>query len=107
MGRIGTNGITAKRNILIVDDDPDTCQLLELLFSRKGFHTMVAGSGEEALTWIREGNPDICVLDVMMPEMDGWETFERVRTFSNIPVLFLTAMISGESAVRALDSGGE
>ena len=94
-----------KANILIVDDDPDTCHLLELLFSRKGFRTMVAGSGAEALTRVQDSNPDICVLDVMMPGMDGWETFERVRTFSNIPVLFLTAIASGECAARALTIG--
>jgi CheY-like chemotaxis protein len=101
----GASNHTAQQNILIVDDDPDTCELLDLLFSKKGYHTLVATSGPEALSVIQENRPDICILDVMMPGMDGWETFERVRTFSNIPVLFLTALASGASAARALTVG--
>src|SRR3990170_1295372 len=82
--------IDGKQNILIVDDDPDTCALLELLFHKKGYATTVTYSGVDALHWVESGQPDAVILDVMMPEMDGWETFRQVRDRSDVPVLFLT-----------------
>lgn len=105
MGKATSHNLNTNQNILIVDDDPATCELLDLLFSKKGFRTMIACSGAEAIDLIQESSPDLCILDVMMPMMDGWETFEKVRTISNIPVLFLTAMASGESAARAINMG--
>jgi CheY-like chemotaxis protein len=103
--RMEVDEFATDRQILIVDDDPDTCELLSLIFIKQGFQTIVAKSGPEALAVIENQNPDVCVLDVMMPGMDGWEAFERIRTLSNIPVLFLTAVTSGQSAARALDIG--
>jgi CheY-like chemotaxis protein len=91
--------------ILIVDDDPDTCQMLEITFNKKGFHTTVAYSGGEALNYIRFGKPDIVILDVMMPGMDGWETYRRIRLLSGIPVLLLTALSSSDCAAQALSIG--
>lgn len=101
----GEETITKQQRILIVDDDPDTCDILELLFTRKGFKAVTANSGQDALDCFESLNPDLCILDVMMPGMDGWETYERVRSLSDIPVLFLTAVTSGESAARALNLG--
>jgi DNA-binding response OmpR family regulator len=94
-------------NILIVDDDHDTCQLLEIIFRRQGYRTTVAYGGQEALNHVERAEPDLVVLDVMMPDMDGWETFRRLRDISSAPVLFLTAMTSGESAAMALGMGAE
>lgn len=105
MGKIEASESRIACNILVVDDDPDTCQMLDLLFRIRGFDTTVVSNGQDALHWVEVGKPDVVVLDVMMPGMDGWETFERVRKFSNVPVLFLTAMVSGEWAARALTLG--
>ena len=91
--------------ILIVDDDPDTCDMLTTLFGGRGYETSVAFSGEEALTQVERGGPDLVVLDIMMPGMDGWETYRRVRMHCDIPVIFLTALTSGECAARALSMG--
>ena len=99
-------GGKAMNKILIVDDDRETCDLLALIFHKAGYQPALAYSGEEALNLVENSRPDAMILDIMMPGMDGWETFERVRTFSNIPVLFLTAMVSGASAARALTIGG-
>lgn len=93
------------RNILIVDDDPDTCQLLASLFRVKGYHTTVVYSGPEAVNCVQQGEPDIVILDIMMPHMDGWETYQRMRNYSEVPVLFLTALASGENAARAMKVG--
>ena len=97
--------IDGKQNILIVDDDPDTCALLELLFHKKGYATTVTYSGVDALHWVESSQPDAVIMDVMMPEMDGWETFRRVRDRSDVPVLFLTALTSGDAASKALRLG--
>lgn len=97
----------SRGNILIVDDDRDTCNLLCAVFGDKGYETSVAYSGEEALDQIETSEPDLMVLDVMMPGMDGWETLERIRAKSKAPapVLFLTALDSGQDAARALAMG--
>lgn len=97
--------IFTSRKILIIDDDPDTCQLLEILFRSHGYQITCLASGKEAVNWIENSNPDVILLDVMMPEMDGWETFRRLRDRSTAPVVFLTALSSGEVAAQALTTG--
>jgi len=92
-------------NILIVDDDPELCTLVEMLFRGQGYATQVAYNGREAIRCVESGTPDAVVLDVMMPDLDGWDTFKRMRSSSDIPVLFLTALASGEAAARALKMG--
>src|SRR3989337_3198669 len=96
-----------KQKILIVDDDPDTCQLLDMLFRGKGYTTTLAYSGQQALHLVETGQPDAVILDVMMPGMDGWETYQGLRDFSSAPVLFLTALTSGEAASKALKLGAD
>lgn len=93
------------RKILIVDDDPDECQLLNILFSSHGYQTTSLESGKEAVNWIEDRNPDVILLDVMMPNMDGWETFRQLRDRSNAPVVILTALHSGEVAAQAFTIG--
>jgi CheY-like chemotaxis protein len=92
-------------SIFIVDDDPDTCELLEMLFKQKGYQALAANSGQEALDRLQDYEPDAVILDVMMPHMDGWEFYCRLREFSQAPVLFLTALASGDNASRALNLG--
>ena len=105
MGQVKVFQQKQTQNILIVDDDPDTCSLLDTLFRERGYTTTVAYSGQDAVKFVETGEPDAVVLDVMMPEMDGWETFRQVRLRSNIPVLFLTALTSGDYVARALNLG--
>ena len=99
------SGVT-KPNILIVDDDLDTCQILTLLFSGKGYLPVVAMNGNEALKRVSESQPDIILLDIMIPGMDGWDVFQRIQPICNAPVVFLSALNSGETAARALTMGG-
>jgi DNA-binding response OmpR family regulator len=107
MRRTNPSDSIPSENILIVDDDRDTCQLLEIIFQREGYRTVVAYGGQEALNHVETAEPDLVILDVMMPDMDGWETFRRLRDISSAPVLFLTAMTSGKSAAVALGMGAE
>lgn len=94
------------RNILIVDDDADTCTLLDTLFKINGYTTSVVNSGQDAINYVKTTYTDIIVLDIMMPEMDGWETYSKIRSVSDIPILFLTALASGDCAAEAIDIGG-
>ena len=96
---------TPARNILVVDDDPDACYMLELLFQVRGYTTMIVNNGQAAVEYVKAGRPDAVILDVMMPEMDGWETLQQIRMHSSVPVLFLTALASGEYPARAFDLG--
>jgi CheY-like chemotaxis protein len=91
--------------ILIVDDDPDTCLLLETLLSGKGYETAIAYNGEEAVDRFNHVNPALVVLDLMMPGMDGWAVLSKVRESSVIPVIFLSALNTGYHEDRALSLG--
>ncbi len=93
------------RKILIVDDDPEVCQILNIFFRSRGYQTTSLTSGIEAVNWIENSDPDVILLDVMMPGMDGWETFRQLRDRSSVPVIFLTALNSGEVAAQALMIG--
>ena len=96
---------TKQHRILIVDDDPDTCTLLDLLFTQKGFNTSIAYCGHGAIDLVKEKQPDVILLDFTMPDMDGIMTFELLRENSLAPVIFLTADQSGSLASRVLESG--
>ena len=94
-----------KQHILIVDDDRDTCTVLNLLLTANGFQSSVTYSGLEAIEFVQHAQPDIILLDFMMPEVDGMMTFERLKEYSAAPVIFLTAVQSGELAASAFESG--
>ena len=93
--------------ILIVDDDPDIRKVLYLLL-RDDYTVAEASGGEAALQYI-EAHPetDLVVLDVMMPGMDGFETCDRIRALSNVPILFLTAKSAEADRISAYGSGGD
>jgi len=91
--------------ILVIDDDFDIQALLTLILSRAGFEVRTADSGQEALRWMGELQPDLILLDVMMPGMDGWETCRRIRSRSQIPIIFLTVRNSRSDIARGLRLG--
>ena len=107
MRRSADNGIHSRGmvSVLIVDDDRELCRLLQMVFCKNDYRAGVVYNGYEAIQCVEAAAPDVIILDVMMPEMDGWETFQRLRAISDVPVLFLTGLSSGENAVRALQSG--
>ena len=80
------------KKVLIVDDEPDTLELVKLVLESGGFETMLAANGMEALAQIDRTKPDLVLLDIMMPDMDGWDVFRRIKEKnSKIPVAILTA----------------
>ncbi len=83
---------TPAKKVLIVDDEPDTLELVKLVLESGGFKALLATSGTEALVLIGASKPDLVLLDIMMPDMDGWEIFRKIKEkYSDIPVAILTA----------------
>lgn len=93
--------------VLIIDDDVAMAELLAVLLKAQGFEVSNAINGPEGVKSIRESSPDLVVLDLMMTEVDGWEVCKRVRTFSNIPILVLSALDSPGMVAKTLDSGAD
>jgi len=80
------------KKVLIVDDEPDTLELVKLVLESGGFETVLAASGKEALNELEASKPDLVLLDIMMPDMDGWEVFRKIKENNvNMPIAILTA----------------
>ncbi len=79
------------KKIMIVDDEPDTVDLVKLVLETEGFEVITAFSGIECLKKLEEEKPDAVLLDIMMPGMDGWEVFKRIKEkYEDLPVAMLT-----------------
>lgn len=94
-------------HILVVDDDPEILQLLEYALQREGHVVQVAASGEEALRAVQRAAPDLVVLDVRLPGIDGFTVCERLRLARSIPILMVTGLIGESDKVRGLDVGAD
>ncbi len=98
-----------KKRILIVDDDPVNMQLLEELLTENGYRVDASSDGSEALEFIENESPDLILLDVMMPGLDGYEICEKLKSSvetKHIPIIFLTAKTEVEDVVKGFKVGG-
>jgi two-component system response regulator VicR len=80
--------------IMVVDDEPDLLEVVKLILESDGYQVVTASSGQEALNIIEKEKPDLVLLDIIMPKMDGWEVFSRIKSnikTHDIPVIMLTA----------------
>jgi two-component system KDP operon response regulator KdpE len=93
--------------VLIVDDDQDVRTLLELALSHAGFQVFSAPNGSSALLQLRVVQPDLVILDVLMPEPDGWRTLQHIREFSSVPILILTALNESGVGQKCLALGAD
>ncbi|HHY56868.1 MAG TPA: response regulator transcription factor [Chloroflexi bacterium] len=93
--------------ILVVDDDPVLSELVSYILRAEGYEAIVANDGEEGLRKFQTMQPDLVVLDVTMPEMDGFEVCKRIRAVASTPVIMLTAQGSEDAIVRGLDIGAD
>lgn len=96
-----------KHLILVVDDEPPIVRLVKAKLRVDGYEVLTAGHGDEALAIVQQESPDLVVLDVMMPDMDGFETLRRIRQFSNVPVVMLTARGGDMDKLKGLQSGAD
>jgi DNA-binding response OmpR family regulator len=97
----------ANEKILVVDDDKNIAELLRLYLSREGYTVVLAGNGLQALDLYGSEKPDMVLLDVMMPELDGWETCRRLRKLGDTPVIMLTAKGETFDKVLGLELGAD
>jgi DNA-binding response OmpR family regulator len=97
----------AGSRILVVDDDDDIRGLLRALLERAGHEVIDAPDGRAGLRELHAGSPDLVILDVAMPGLDGWATLERIREVSDVPVLMLTARDAELERVRGLRGGAD
>lgn len=93
--------------ILIVDDDKNISELLRLYLVKEGYETILAFDGEEALAVFGEERPDLVLLDVMMPKLDGWQVCREIRRSSSVPVIMLTAKGETFDKVVGFDLGAD
>ncbi|MFP3854042.1 MAG: response regulator transcription factor [Anaerolineales bacterium] len=91
--------------VLVVDDDVDSVELIKATLRQAGINVIGASDGYMAIKKMANQKPDAILLDLMMPSMDGWETFRRVRRLSKVPVIFVTALASTENIVDGLNTG--
>ena len=97
----------ANEKILVVDDDTNICELLRLYLTKEGYQVTVANDGEEGLEKFNQVKPDMVLLDVMMPKMDGLEVCRRIRKLGNTPVMMLTAKGETFDKVLGLELGAD
>jgi DNA-binding response OmpR family regulator len=97
----------SRRRIMVVDDEERMVRFIRLNLEHDGFQVSEAFNGKQAVQRIRDINPDLILLDVMMPDLDGFEVLQLVREFSNVPVIMLTAKSEEDDRVRGLELGAD
>jgi DNA-binding response OmpR family regulator len=98
---------TEKLTILVVDDEPNIVEVVSAYLKREMFNVVTASDGEQALRRVTESNPDLLVLDVMLPRIDGLEVIRRVRATSNVPIIMLTARSEETDKLVGLGIGAD
>ncbi len=93
--------------ILVIDDEETTVQLITILLERRGYEVIKAYRAEDGLRKAYRSHPDLVLLDIMMPEMDGWEVCRRLRELSDVPIIFLTARTEIRDVVKGLELGAD
>ena len=97
----------ANEKILVVDDDTNICELLRLYLTKEGYQVTTANDGEEGLDKFNQVKPDMVLLDVMMPKMDGLEVCRRIRKAGNTPVMMLTAKGQKSDRITGFNAGAD
>jgi DNA-binding response OmpR family regulator len=93
--------------LLVIDDDSAVTDLLSLLLKSNGFEVSATNNSAEGLGIIRDAAPDVVILDLMMPEMDGWQICKAVREFSQVPIIILSALNDPSMIASVLDAGAD
>ncbi|OIK16468.1 DNA-binding response regulator [Bacillus sp. MUM 116] len=94
-----------KPTILIADDDSNIRMVTQLYLEKEGFHTLIANDGKEAINLLETEKIDCAVIDLMMPNIDGWQLCKKIRSYYEIPVLMLTARAESEDVIKGFQIG--
>jgi len=93
--------------ILVIDDDLAITELMSMLLKTHGFETLTTNTGVEGVKLVEEKRPSVVLLDLMMPDMDGWQVSKAIRLFSNVPILILSAINDPSMVASVLDAGAD
>jgi two-component system response regulator VicR len=96
-----------KQRILVVDDEPRYVRAIQINLEARGYEVLTAFNGQEAIDLAANQNPDLILLDIRMPQLDGYETCRRIRGFSNVPIIMLTALTEPANKVKGLEIGAD
>lgn len=96
-----------KYKILVVDDDKNICELLRLYLEKEGFETVVANDGEQAVEYANKYTPDLILLDIMLPKLDGWQVCRQIRKTLETPIIMLTAKGETFDKILGLELGAD
>ena len=95
------------KTVLTIDDDTAITELLAMLLRTHGYEVKTVNNGEDGVAAVKKMNPHVIILDLMMPGMDGWQVCKRVREFSNVPIVILSALDDPAMIASALDAGAD
>ena len=93
--------------VLIIDDDINMTDVLEVVLREAGYDVFSTNSGTQGVKLVTPADPDVIILDLIMPEMDGWATCRAIREISHVPILILSVINKPELVARALDEGAD
>lgn len=99
--------MTTKANIIVIEDEKNICSFIERILEPQGYRISSAYTGKEGLQLITSAHPDVILLDLGLPDIDGLEIIERVRSWSNVPIIVISARTVEKSKVAALDLGAD
>ena len=106
--REGDVSVSSKKaSVLVVDDDARILHMMQRTLELEGYHVLSASNGETAIDVFDEKTPDLVLLDIMMPGMDGYTVCQRIREFSQVPIIMVTAKVGDEEKVHGLDAGAD
>lgn len=97
----------SRQSVMMIDDEPEMLQLLARTFEMEGYETILAADGVSAMALLRDCKPDLIILDIMMPEPDGYIVLKRIRQSYDIPVIMLTVKREATSLEKALALGAD
>ncbi len=101
------SGPSASKRILVVDDEKKIVALVKAYLEQAGYHVFIAGDGQEALHIARRERPDLIILDLMLPKLDGWEVSRILRQESQVPIIMLTARVEDTDKIVGLELGAD
>lgn len=99
--------MTPTAKILVIDDDTAITELMSMLLKTFGFEVLTTNIGEEGIRLAREANPNVILLDLMMPDLDGWQVCKEIRKTSSVPILILSAINDPRMVASVLDVGAD
>jgi DNA-binding response OmpR family regulator len=99
--------MVSKGEILIVDDEPNIIRLISMYLEREGYSALAAGTGAEAIEIVQRRKPVLVILDIMLPDVDGWEVCRDIRRTNDVPIIMLTAREADEDKIVGLELGAD